>query len=478
VQLETSRPRSAYWACHRRETNVPPSGPTRLRLLLLACAAAAALAAILPDPAGAQELSTGAAAGEPPPSGSGAVPDSVIPEAARLRPGVPFDVEAATRAWLATVPPDKRARSDAYYEGGYWIQLWTFLLGAALALLFLQLGWSRRLRDWAEARTRRPWLSTFLFFAAFTCVVALLSFPFSVYAGFVREHAYGLANQSFGGWLRDQLVALAVSIVLGGAAVVALYAVLRRLPRSWPVWGAAVSVVFIVIGALIGPVFIAPLFNKYTPLTDERIREPILRLARANGVPAHDVWVADASRQSTRISANVSGLLGTERITLNDNLLRRASPEEIQVVMGHELGHYVLHHVYIHILFLSVLVLAGFALLRWGFAWANARWGPRWGIRGIADPAGLPLLWLIFSIYGFVTGPIASGFTRAHEAAADFFALNAVREPDAQAMIFLKLAEYRKLDPTTVEELLFFDHPSGRSRIAMAMRWKAEAGAP
>ena len=143
--------------------------------------------------------------------------------------------------------------------------------------------------------------------------------------------------------------------------------------------------------------------------------------------------------------------------------------------MGHEIGHYVLHHVYAHLLFLALLVLAGFGLLRWAFGWATARWGDRWGIRGIGDPAGLPLLWFIFSIYGFVTAPLASWFTRAHESAADLFALNAARQPDAQALVLLKLADYRKLDPGPVEEFLFFDHPSGRARVHMAMRWKAES---
>jgi STE24 endopeptidase len=406
---------------------------------------------------------------------AGSFPDNLVPEAARVRPGVPFDVKAATDAWLATIPPEKRERSDAYYEGGYWIQLWSFLLIVALAVLFLQLGWSRRLRDWAERRSQSPWLAALLYYAGFTVVVSLFTFPFAVYTGFVREHAYGLATQSFAGWLRDQVVALAISLVLGGIAVATLYAVLRRLPRSWPVWGAVVTIVFLVVGALIGPVFIAPLFNRYTPLTDARIREPILRLARANGVKAGEVWVMDASRQSTRVSANVSGLLGTERITLNDNLLRRASPPEIEAVMGHELGHYVLHHVYAHMLFQALLVLAGFGVLQWGFGWATALWGERWGIRGVGDPAGLPLLWLIFSIYGFVTAPLAAGFTRAHESAADLFALNAVRQPDAQAFVLLKLADYRKLDPSPLEEFLLFDHPSGRARIQMAMRWKAES---
>ena len=273
--------------------------------------------------------------------------------------------------------------------------------------------------------------------------------------------------------MRDQLVGLAVSLVLGGIAVAVLYEVLRRFPRGWPALGAAVTMAFVVIGALIAPVFIAPLFNRYTLLTDARVREPILRLAHANGIAADRVYVMDASRQTTRISANVSGLLGTERITLNDNLLRRASLPEIEAVMGHEVGHYALRHIYQFIVFFALVIVIGFAFLRAGFAWAVARCGERWGIRGIDDPAGLPLLTLIFSLYFFVLTPIMNTYSRSTEAAADIFGLNASRQPDGFALIALKLAEYRKLDPGPLEEMLWFDHPSGRARIRMAMQWKA-----
>ena len=402
------------------------------------------------------------------------IPQQLIPDAARIRPGVPFDPDAATRAYLATVPADLRARSDAYTEGGYWIQLWGFLLSAAILILLLRTGWSRRIRDWAERRSRRRPTRTFLYYAVFTLVVTLLTFPFTVYVGFVREHAYGLATQSFGGWLRDQAVGLAVSLVLGGIAVAVLYQVLHRFPRSWPALGAAVTMGFVVIGALIAPVFIAPLFNRYTLLADPRIRDPILRLAHANGIAADRVYVMDASRQTTRISANVSGLLGTERITLNDNLLRRASPPEIESVMGHEMGHYVLFHIYQFIVFFALVTAIGFAVLRTGYAWAARRWGERWGVRGVDDAAGLPLLTLIFSLYLFLLTPILNTYIRSNEAAADIFGLNAARQPDGFALIALKLAEYRKLDPGPLEELLWFDHPSGRARIRMAMQWKAQ----
>jgi STE24 endopeptidase len=410
--------------------------------------------------------------------GADSIPESAIPEAARIRPGVPFDPAAATAAYIATLPAGMRARSDAYFEGGYWIQLWGFLLTVVIMLLLLHLGWSRRLRDWAERVARWRWAATFLYYAAFAVVTSLLAFPFAVYTEFAREHAYGLATQTFPAWLGDEAKSLAVDVVLGGLSVTVLYGVVRRLPRTWPALGAAVAIAFLIFGALIGPVFIAPLFNKYTPLSDARIRDPILRLARANGIEANKVYVVDASRQTTRVSANVSGILGTQRITLNDNLLRRCTLPEIALVMGHEMGHYVLHHVYQFVVFFTLVIAAGFAFLRWGFGWAAARWGERWGIRGIDDPAGLPLAVIILSVYFFVLTPLINNDIRANEGAADIFGLNAVREPDASALVDLKLVEYRKVDPTPLEEFLFYDHPSPRARIYQAMQWKAEQLAP
>jgi STE24 endopeptidase len=199
-------------------------------------------------------------------------------------------------------------------------------------------------------------------------------------------------------------------------------------------------------------------------------------MAHANGIAAERVYVMDASRQTTRISANVSGLLGTERVTLNDNLLRRASLPEIEAVMGHETGHYVLHHIYQFIVFFALVIAVGFLGLRSVFAWATRRWGERWGVRGIDDPAGMPLLSLILTVYLFLLTPVLNTYVRETESAADIFGLNAARQPDGFALIALKLAEYRKLDPGPIEELLWYDHPSGRARIRMAMQWKAGEG--
>jgi STE24 endopeptidase len=399
-------------------------------------------------------------------------PTLQIPAAAR--PGANFDVKAATDAWLATIPPDKKARSDSYFEGGYWLQLWDFLILAAILFLLLQTRLSARIRDWAERVTQRKHLQTLVYFLPVYLFVFLLQFPMSVYEGYFREHQYGLSTQNFAGWFRDQAVGLAVGLVLGAIALTILFAIVRRLGASWWVWGALASVVLLMFTVLIAPVYIAPLFNTYTKLTDPKVKDPILSMARANGIPATDVYEVDESRQSNRVSANVSGFWGTERISLNDNLLKRCTPEEIITTMGHEMGHYVLNHVYKDIFFFALFFLGSFAFLNWSLHWSLARWGERWQIRGITDVAVLPLAALLLSVFFFLTTPIGNTWTRTQEYEADIFGLNAGRQPDGEAAVDLKLGDYRKLDPSPLEEFVFYDHPSGRTRITAAMRWKKE----
>ena len=383
-------------------------------------------------------------------------------------------MDAATRAYLDQVPLDKKLASNAYFEGGYWLYLWGFLYGAAIMVLLLTSGISARLRDFATRLTGRRNLQTAVYFVGFLLLVALLQFPLTLYQDFVREQHYGLATQTFSSWMRDVLVNIAVNLVLDTLAIVALFAIVRRLGRSWWIWGAAAAVIFIAIGLIIAPVFIFPLFNKYTRLENGPVRDAVLSMARANGIPARDVYVMDASRQTTRISANVSGFLGTERVTLNDNLLKRCSLAEIKAAMGHEMGHYILNHNYKMLLFFAVLALIFFAWLDWSVQTALRRWGGHWRISGLGDPAVLPLAILMFSILFFALTPIGNSFIRSQEYEADIFGLNAAGQPDGFAQVSLKLADYRKLEPGKWEEIVFYDHPSGRTRIYSAMRWKAE----
>jgi STE24 endopeptidase len=399
---------------------------------------------------------------------------SVIQVPAEAQASPHFDATAATNAYLAQIPADKTARSDAYFEGGYWMILWDFLYGAVVALLLLNLRWSARMRDLAERVTRFKPLQTFVYWLQCLFVATILLFPLTAYEDYFREHKYGLATQTFGPWMWDQVKGFAVDVVLLGPLVMLLFGVVRRLPRTWWIWGAVVSVGFLAVVILITPVYIVPVFNTTKILDNPKIVDPILSMARANGIAAKNVYEIDASKQTTRMSANVSGFANTMRITLNDNLLRRGSPEEIQAVMGHEMGHYVMKHIYESIMFFSIVIVLAFVYLYWGLGWALKRWGGKWQIRGVDDPAVLPLAVLLFSTFIFVFTPILNTFTRTLEYEADMYGLNTSRQPDGFAQAAIHLGEYRKMSPGPIEEWFFFDHPSGRNRIYAAMRWKAE----
>lgn len=399
---------------------------------------------------------------------SGPRNDSVVP-----LQSLPANPTAATKAWLDSVPQDKRENSDAYFEGGYWLLLWDYVVAAGISILLLASHISARLRDFSDSLTRSRTLQVACYSLVYLVLVYVLIFPMNVYENFFREHQYGLATQTFPAWFREQLIGLGITLVGGTFFLIVLYAVFRRAPKTWWLWGTAVAVVFSFFLLVIAPVFIEPLFNTYKPLTKREIREPILAMARANQIPVKQVFEVDASRQTTRVSANVSGILGTTRIALNDNLLKQCTIPEIRAVMAHEMGHYVLNHSAKLLTYLGIFIFVGFALTRVLFQAAVRRWGDKWCVRGIADPAGLPLLALIFSTLLFLATPLLNTVVRVTEREADAFGINTSREPDGMAKVALKLGAYRKLDPTPLEEFIFYDHPSGRARIRMAMDWKA-----
>ena len=404
---------------------------------------------------------------EPTPQGQ-----TLIPEAAR--PTSDFDVERATRAYLDSIPAEQRAKSDAYFEGGYWLQLVGLLYGLGVAAILLFGRVSAWLRDRAERITRMPWLQTTLYAAAWIALTTLMTLPLSLYQDWFREHQYGLSNLSLLAWLGEQAKSLLIGMILGSVVIAVIYAFVRRRSENWWLSASVVSVVFLLFVSFIYPVFLAPVFNDYKPLGAGPVRDATLALARANGVPANEVFWFDASKQTTRISANVSGLFNTTRISLNDNLLAKTSIPEVNAVMAHELGHYVLNHSFRRTLELGLLLTIGFALTQWAQARLLRHYGDRWRVRGAADIAGLPLVVALLSIWFFLMIPLTNSIIRTAESEADLYGLNAAREPHGFASVAMRLSTYRKLDPSPLEEMLFFDHPSGRSRVTMAMRWFKE----
>ena len=394
------------------------------------------------------------------------------------RANLPRNADAATQAYLDRLPADVVARSNAYFEGGYWLQLWNFLLGLAISVVLLGGRRSARVRDWAQRVGRKAFFRDALYGGFFAIAGWLLSLPLTIYQGHVREHEYGMATQTFGPWFGEQLIGLAVNTVVAALAVGGLYAVIRRTGERWWLWGTVAAVGFSVLGMLVSPVWIDPLFNTYKPVENGPIKSAVLAMAKADGVPADNVYEFDASRQTTRVSANVSGIFGSAAVRLNDNLLRRTSLPEIRAVMAHELGHYVMNHIYKSIAEFALLFLAGFLFAQWAMKHLLARYGARFGLHGVADVASLPLLAAVFALFMFVATPITNTLIRTQEIEADRFGLNLAREPLGEAEVDLKLTEYRKPDPGPIEEFIFFDHPSTRFRIHDAMRWREAMGTP
>jgi STE24 endopeptidase len=279
---------------------------------------------------------------------------------------------------------------------------------------------------------------------------------------------------SFGEWFGEELLGLLVSVILFGLLLLAIYFAIRRVKDRWWIWAGGISTLFIILVIYISPVLLAPLFNEYSELPNGPLKEEILSLARANGIPANKVYQFDASKQSKRISANVNGIGNTIRISLNDNLLNRCNTEEIKAVMAHEMGHYVLNHVQGMILLFSLMFFIGFWLLHISFRWIWKKWGKQLNISGISDIGGLPLIMVLLAFYLLLSTPLINNIVRSNEVEADIFGLNAAREPDGFASVAMMLSEYRKVSPGHWEEVIFCDHPSPRSRVMMAMKWKAE----
>ena len=375
------------------------------------------------------------------------------------------------------VIPEDEPRMEAYSHGNYTLFLVGSVWSLALLVAIVFTGFGSTLQRMIDRLTRGSNRRVAAYAALFTLVTYIGTFPLTIYGGFWREKQYGFANQTLIQWMADQGKALLLSVLLMPIFYVVLYIAIRRMGRRWWLAGSVISVVFMIIIVAVAPVFIDPIFNTYTQLEDTALRDDILEMARKQGIPAGEVYQVDASRQTRHNNAYVKGLLGTQRIVLYDTLLRRFSPREILFVMGHEMGHYVLRHIWRTIGFLSVIVVVGFFLVdRVSRRVIASR--PRLGIANLAEPASLPLLILVFNLFSIAAAPAITSLSRAHERQADRFGLEVTRDPLAAASSFMKFAEHdlSEYDVHPWIEFLLFSHPSLSNRIRHAQEWARHEG--
>jgi STE24 endopeptidase len=383
-----------------------------------------------------------------------------------------FDPAAATAAYMATLSPAGHAKATAYTQGGHWLLLWGWLVAVIAAWVIVRSGVLVRTEIALERQKPRLILVSMAAAAIFTFADFVLELPWQVYAHWWREKSYGLTSQPLSGWFGEQLIGLAIDVVITALFVAALYALIRRAPRTWWIWAGALAAGFVGVLMILGPVFIEPLFNTYTPAPPGPTRDAVVALAQKAGVPHDKIYIYNGSKQSNRYTANVSGLFGAARVAMSDVMFRKgADIAEVRGVVGHEMGHYKHLHVIWATLAYSLLAMAAFGLIQLSFPWAANLMRAKIG--GVFDPAGLPVIMAIFATLSVLATPITNTMTRLAESDADAFSMRVANEPDGLAKALVKTIEYRASSPSDLEEFLFYDHPSVEHRVRKAMEWKA-----
>ena len=405
---------------------------------------------------------------------AGTVPHGALAEPARspsqapaetARPKVESSSPADEIEPVAVPEPSELALE--FYRTSNWLWvfniLWAVLLTGGLAFS----GFSARMRNLAQ-RLGKNWLLTIgIYVVMYLALIFVLDLPLSFYEGFVRLHAYGLSNQTWQKWLSDSVISLVIEMAVGFALAWIPYLLLARSPRRWWLYTALLSVPFLFIAMLVAPIWIDPLFNKYGPMKNPALEQKILALASRAGIEGSRVLEVDKSVDTKAINAYVKGVFNTKRIVLYDTLIAKLSENELLVVMGHEMGHYVLGHVVRSILLSVFLTLAGLFLVDWLGRRLIGRFSGRLGFDRLSDVASLPLLFMLLEVVTLVLSPIGLWYSRVQEHEADRFSLDLTHanHSGAQAFVTIQKENLGNPRPGLLYKIFRASHPSLGERI-------------
>jgi STE24 endopeptidase len=382
-----------------------------------------------------------------------------------------FDPAAATAAYIDSLGPEALAKAAAYTSGGHWLLLWGLIVSGLTSWIIIRTGILDRVA--ARFAARGFALRTWLICVVFLAVSSLISLPWALYEGWWRETSYGRTSQPLGDYLGQGAISLVLGALLGGLFFLGIYALIRKAGKTWWIWSGGLSAFAISVALLISPILIEPLFNDYKPVPEGPVRAALIKMADEAKIPHDRIFIYDGSRQSNNFTANVSGVMGSARIAISDVALGKASLDEVKAVTGHEIGHYVLHHVWRSVITLSLLSILLFFLADRLFPRIARMLGSN---ATIADPVGFPVLMFIISLLSLFASPVMNSLTRIGESEADAYSLKTVNLPDALSGALVKTAEYRNPRPHPLTEMLFYTHPSVERRVRAAMDWKAANG--
>jgi len=371
-----------------------------------------------------------------------------------------------------SLDPERQKQAKIYARISRRLMLVDLGLGGLYVLAWLVFGWDIVLKSLLLTITTNEWLLVIGFLMVFGGIFFLIHLPLTYYEGFVLPHKFKLSTENLRGWVLDQVKSIAIGAVFGGFMLEIIYAVLRAAPDTWWLWAAVILLFFSVILANLAPILIFPIFNKFIPLGEEHAElvERLMRLAEQAGTRVKGVYQFDMSRRIRAANAGLTGLGNTRRIILGDTLLNEFTPDEIEVVMAHELGHQVNKDIPVGIIVQSILTLGGLYLASLGLRWGVGAFG----FSGPADISALPVFLLVIGLYELVTMPLGNAYSRWRERRADEYALHVTGNGVAYASALTRLANQNlaDVDPEPWVEFLLYSHPALSKRIAMAQGYE------
>jgi len=335
------------------------------------------------------------------------------------------------------------------------------------------IGWSISLREWVMSITTNEWLIILLYIIIFGGTFILISLPLNYYSGFILPHRYDQSNQTLKDWLADQVKALVIGGVIGVIVLELLYLALRLTGDIWWLWAAGGLLLFNVVFSNLAPVILMPLFNKFVPLGDEHkdLEERLLNLAKRANTSVRGVFKFDMSKRTKSANAALAGMGNTRRIILGDTLINEFTPDEIETVLAHELGHHVNKDIPVLMAFGTLITTIGLFIASQALESAVGYFS----FTSTADIAALPALALIMSVYGLATSPISNALSRWRENMADDYALQSTGKKEAFASAFTRLANQNlgEIDPEKWVVFMFYSHPPLGERIEKATKFSS-----
>ncbi|MCD6250382.1 MAG: M48 family metallopeptidase [candidate division Zixibacteria bacterium] len=374
---------------------------------------------------------------------------------------------------LYPMSPERHERLVSYSKFNSIWRFVSFFIGLAVLALILFTGLSARLRDWVSG-IRIKFFAVWAFVALFLLADYILNLPFSIYRSFLVESDYGFMNQTFMEWLGEDLLGLLITAAFMIIPVWFFYQLVNKYRRWW-LWFSLGAIPFIVLMAVIVPVLISPMFNEFGPLNDKQLEAEIIALAEQAGIEGANIYEVDASKQSSKINAYVTGLFGTKRIVLYDTLIKYFTLDEIKFVMAHEMGHYKMNHVWQGVGLAILFIMFALWLMNRLIHSVIVRFKNRFGFDSLSDYASWPLVLVFLTVIMFVFQPVTNSFSRHIERQADTYGMEMSGvDGEAAATAFDKLSVFNLSDPNpnAFVEFWFYSHPSLVKRMAFVRGWQ------